>query len=72
MATRRHYTREPRYKDIARNEAAEMEASIASLTIFIKEHPGIDSDLLELFNRKIDKMLEMHDLCTEIINYKKQ
>lgn len=72
MATRKHYNREPRYKDVARNEAAELEQRIAGLTIFIKEHPGIDSELMELFNRKIDKMLEMHDLCTEIINYKKQ
>lgn len=69
MATRKHYNREPRYKDVARNEAADLEASIASLSLWISEHPNADAGLIELFNRKIDVMLEYHDLCTEIINY---
>lgn len=72
MATRKHYNREPRYKDVARNEAAEMEQRIAGLSLWVSEHPNADSGLLELFNQKIDLMLKMHDLCTEIINYKKE
>lgn len=66
------YHREPRYKDIARNEAADIQSKIASLTLFISEHPTMDGGLLDLFNRKIDLMLQYHDLLTEIINYKKE
>lgn len=72
MATRRFYRKEARYKDIARNEAAEMQDRMSALTLWLADHPGCDEGLRLLFNRKIDLMLEYHDLCTEIINYKKE
>ena len=72
MATRRYFKSEPRYKDVARNEAAELQDKISKLSLWIADHPYADPGLTELFNRKIDIMLQMHDLCTEIVNYKRQ
>ena len=72
MATRKMYHREPRYKDVARNEAADIQSKIAGLSLFISEHPTMDAGLLDLFNRKVEMMLQYHDLLTEIINYKKE
>lgn len=66
---RKNYNWTPRYKQVAQNEAADLQASMASLTIWISEHPNADPELINLFNKKIDLMMEMHDLCTEIINF---
>lgn len=72
MATRKLYHREPRYKDVARNEAADVQETVSRLTLFIADHPTLEPGLRELFQRKVDLLLEYHDLLTEIINYKKQ
>lgn len=73
MARRRFFKREPRYKDVARNEAADLQDNIAKLSLWVADHQmHADPELVELFNRKIDLMLQLHDLCTEIVNYKKE
>lgn len=69
MMARTYYKREPMYKHVSRNEAAQLQANMASLSIFIHDHPNINKDLMDLFNKKIELMLQLHDLCTEIINF---
>lgn len=64
------YKREAWYKHIARNEAAEMQERIVRLSIWVAEHQTHNAQLLELFNKKIDAMAALQEVCDELVKFK--
>lgn len=66
MPIKRQYSREPRYKYRAKNEAARLEEQISSLQVWIADHQDeCAPELIDLFWRKIEaerKLLEVIDL----------
>jgi len=69
MAIRKIYKYTKRYVQVAQNEAADLLFSMNGLSKWIAEYDGNDTELINLFNEKLDKMSEMYDILEKIIRY---
>ena len=69
MSIRKIYHYTPRYAQVAQNEAADLLFNMQSLAKFIANHPRINTELLALFNEKIERMKALYDIEEEIIKF---
>lgn len=70
MPLKRQYSREPRYKYRAKNEAARLEEQISSLQVWIADHQDeCDPELIELFWRKIEAERKLLEVESELIKF---